>query len=67
MFTCQVQRALLEKTSEGPQEVDVVDWMTRLALELIGQSGLGYTFDELTEDAVRHPYALASSQLMYVF
>lgn len=47
-------------------KVDIVDWMTRLALELIGQSGLGYSFDELTEDAIRHPYALASSQLVYV-
>ncbi|PPQ69153.1 hypothetical protein CVT25_004533 [Psilocybe cyanescens] len=60
----KVHRALLEKTSNGPQEVDIVDWMTRLALELIGQSGLGYSFDELTEDAIRHPYALASSQLV---
>ena len=37
--------------------------MTRLALELIGQSGLGYSFDELTENAVPHEYGIASKQL----
>jgi len=35
-------------------------WMTRTALELIGQSGLGYSFDPLTEDGVPHPYSTAS-------
>ncbi|KAH9481363.1 Cytochrome P450 monooxygenase 91 [Psilocybe cubensis] len=51
----KVHQTLLGKTYNGPQEVDIADWMTRLALELIGQSGLGYSFDALTEDAVRHP------------
>ncbi|KAI0641314.1 cytochrome P450 [Trametes meyenii] len=32
-------------------EIDIVSWMGRTALELIGQAGLGYSFDPLTEDA----------------
>jgi hypothetical protein len=28
----------------GPQEVNMADWTGRLALELIGQAGLGYSF-----------------------
>ncbi|KAI0828716.1 cytochrome P450 [Trametes gibbosa] len=32
-------------------EVDVVNWMGRTALELIGQAGLGYSFDPLVSDA----------------
>lgn len=31
-------------------EVDILTWMGRAALELIGQGGLGYSFDPLTAD-----------------
>ena len=34
----------------GPTEVDIVMWMGRAALELVGQAGLGYSFDKLTEE-----------------
>ncbi|KAH9485688.1 Cytochrome P450 monooxygenase 91 [Psilocybe cubensis] len=54
----------LNKVQNGPQEVDVVNWMTRLALELIGQSGLGYSFDELTETSPQHKYGLMSKKLV---
>lgn len=30
----------------------MLKWMGRTALELIGQGGLGYSFDPLTEDIV---------------
>ncbi|KAJ3548683.1 hypothetical protein NMY22_g1169 [Coprinellus aureogranulatus] len=43
----------------GPREIDVTHWMARLALELIGQSGMGYSFDSLTEEAEEHPYCKA--------
>ena len=35
----------------GPAEVDMVGWMGRTALELMGQAGLGYSFDPLTADS----------------
>ncbi|PPQ88841.1 hypothetical protein CVT25_010440 [Psilocybe cyanescens] len=41
------------------KEIDLLDWMSRAALELIGQGGLGYSFDPLTSDAVPHPYVRA--------
>ena len=41
--------------------------MTRSALELIGQSGLGYSFDSLTEDGVPHPSSVAAKSLGYVY
>ncbi|EJF60519.1 cytochrome P450 [Dichomitus squalens LYAD-421 SS1] len=34
----------------GPVEVDMLVWMSRTALELIGQAGLGYSFDPLVSD-----------------
>ncbi|KAF4613945.1 hypothetical protein D9613_007572 [Agrocybe pediades] len=60
----KVENAFLKKVENGPQELDVMDWMTRLALELIGQTGLGYSFDELTETSKPHRYAQASKQLV---
>ncbi|KAI1794335.1 cytochrome P450 [Ganoderma leucocontextum] len=36
---------------DGPVEVDMLLWMSRTALELIGQAGLGYSFDPLISDS----------------
>ena len=30
--------------AHGPHEIDVVQWVSKLALEIIGQAGLGYSF-----------------------
>ncbi|KAH9949937.1 cytochrome P450 [Amylocystis lapponica] len=46
----QLRRAIAAQVSAGPQEVDVLNWMGRAALELVGQGGLGYSFDKLIED-----------------
>lgn len=46
-------------------EVDVLDWMSRAALELIGQAGLGYSFDPLVED-MKNEFGDALKRLMYV-
>ncbi|KAL1671100.1 cytochrome P450 [Schizophyllum commune] len=51
-------RATLEKqTEKGSQEIDLLYWMGRTATELIGRSGLGYSFDSLAQGAPEHPYA----------
>ncbi|KAI0657156.1 cytochrome P450 [Cubamyces menziesii] len=42
--------AISSRVENGTQEIDVLGWMSRTALELIGQGGLGYSFDPLTED-----------------
>ena len=34
----------------GEAEINMVPWMGRTALELMGQAGLGYSFDSLTEE-----------------
>ena len=43
----------------------MLDWSTRIALELIGQGGLGYSFDSLTTDCA-NPYGDAMKELMSV-
>ena len=49
------------------QEIDVMPWMTRTALELIAQAGIGLSFDSLEEDATPHDYSIAARNFGYVF
>ncbi|KAH9890484.1 cytochrome P450 [Cubamyces lactineus] len=46
----KLQEAIGTRVKGGTQEIDVLNWMGRTALELIGQGGLGHSFDPLTED-----------------
>ncbi|KAJ7745984.1 cytochrome P450 [Mycena metata] len=54
----RVQAVLESKVQNGPQEVDMLLWMTRCALELVGQAGLGHSFDPLVDDTIP-PYILS--------
>ncbi|KDR76361.1 hypothetical protein GALMADRAFT_68089 [Galerina marginata CBS 339.88] len=65
--TYKLRNTFASKVKNGPQEIDLLFWMTRTALELIGQSGLGYSFDPLTEDEVPHPYSTSAKQLVPAF
>ncbi|KAJ3504638.1 hypothetical protein NLJ89_g7834 [Agrocybe chaxingu] len=62
--THKLRDALLKKVEGGPQEAEMVSWMTRTALELIGQSGFGFSFDPLTEDSITHPYSEAAKRVV---
>ena len=41
-------------------------WTGRTALELIAQSGLGYSIDSLSRDTDIHPYSTAVKDVRYV-
>ncbi len=43
----QLRDNLLSIVSNGSKEINVADWMGKLALELLGQAGLGYSFGTL--------------------
>ncbi|KAJ3492937.1 hypothetical protein NLJ89_g11134 [Agrocybe chaxingu] len=60
----QLRDALQKKVECGPQEIELVSLMTGTALELIGQSGLGFTFNSFTSNP--HPYSLAAKQIVTV-
>ncbi|THH32686.1 hypothetical protein EUX98_g1503 [Antrodiella citrinella] len=47
-----LREAFRRQVSGGPKEIEVLHWLTRLALELIGQGGLGHSFDTLEDDTV---------------
>ncbi|KAI0044071.1 cytochrome P450 [Auriscalpium vulgare] len=46
-ITNQLREVLKAKVAEGSQELDLVEWFGRLALELVSQGGMGYTFNSL--------------------
>ncbi|PCH40536.1 cytochrome P450 [Wolfiporia cocos MD-104 SS10] len=59
----RVRDAIATRVENGQQDIDVLNWMGRTALELIGQGGLGYSFDPLTED-MKDSYGHALKQLL---
>ncbi|KZP14954.1 cytochrome P450 [Athelia psychrophila] len=59
----KLREAILSKVTSGPQEIDMLHWLGRTALELIGQGGLGYSFDNL-DDGPAHPYSLSIKQFI---
>ncbi|TBU28861.1 cytochrome P450 [Dichomitus squalens] len=61
--TDRLRQALNDRVVNGPQAVDMMSWMTRIALELIGEGGLGYSFDPLTTDSA-NPWGEAMKNLM---
>ncbi|KAG5634330.1 hypothetical protein H0H81_002378 [Sphagnurus paluster] len=63
MVNVQLHTAIEKHVVDGPKEVDMLQWMGRAALEMIGQSGLGYSFDTLVEGEAEHPYNTSVKQL----
>ncbi|XP_006462835.1 hypothetical protein AGABI2DRAFT_144299 [Agaricus bisporus var. bisporus H97] len=62
--TNRLRVALKKKLDNGPKEIDVFHWTSRTALELIGQSGMGFSFDSLVDDNDYHP-TLAIGPLVF--
>ncbi|KAG6915249.1 hypothetical protein DXG01_012523 [Tephrocybe rancida] len=56
----KLEATIRSKLTKGAQEIDILHWMGRAALEMIGQSGLGYSFDSLEEGAKPHPFSEAT-------
>ncbi|OBZ67957.1 Docosahexaenoic acid omega-hydroxylase CYP4F3 [Grifola frondosa] len=64
-ITHKLRDAIASKIRSGSEEIDVLNWMGRTALELIGQSGLGYSFDPLVADVPNvHGEAVKSFMLV---
>ena len=58
---------MLQRVQAGPKdgvELDMLSWMGRTTLEVLGQAGLGYSFDPLTEDRPDE-FANAVKDLLY--
>lgn len=55
---------VMSKLAGNGKEIEVYDWLSRAALEGIGQSGFGYSFNALDVQGKLHPYA-ASVKLLH--
>ena len=44
-----MREVLGDKVRRGDQEIDILNWMSRAALEFVGIGGLGYSFEALDE------------------
>ncbi|KAM5540052.1 hypothetical protein V8D89_006192 [Ganoderma adspersum] len=47
----RLRTALEAQVEHGPKDLDVLSWMGRTALELVGRGGLGYSFDPLVAES----------------
>ena len=54
------------RVCDGPKELDMLSWMGRTALELVGQAGLGWSFDPLVADAPDNHLGAAVKLIVYV-
>lgn len=61
----QLDQAITARVKDGPKDLDIVGWMGRTALELVGQGGLGYSFDPLVEDT-KDEFADSVKAFVYV-
>ncbi|RDX41924.1 cytochrome P450 [Lentinus brumalis] len=52
--TNKMKNTIANSVRDGPAELDALTWMSRTALELVGQGGMGYSFDSLTETPEKH-------------
>ena len=47
----QMRSAIHQRVAKEAQVIDVNGWMARTTLEMLGQAGLGYSFDNFIEDS----------------
>ncbi|KAI0073344.1 cytochrome P450 [Panus rudis PR-1116 ss-1] len=64
--THKMREALVRDVNGGEREIDMLNWTTRVALELIGQGGLGHSFDPLDKDEL-NPFAEEVKALVPTF
>ncbi|KAF9043394.1 cytochrome P450 [Panaeolus papilionaceus] len=66
-ITHKLETSLVNQVKGGEKELDMAFWMGRTALELIGQSGFGHSFDNLSETYNEHDYSTAIKKMVPAF
>lgn len=57
--------AILDQVKGGSDQIDMLYWTGRAALELVGQGGLGYSFGSLASE-MQDDYGDALKALLWV-
>ncbi|KAJ3534255.1 hypothetical protein NMY22_g7007 [Coprinellus aureogranulatus] len=55
----KLRKSIAQQVAQGAEEIEILSWMTRAALEIIGQGGFGYSFESLEPEATPHPFGIA--------
>ncbi|EIW55291.1 cytochrome P450 [Trametes versicolor FP-101664 SS1] len=58
--------AISQRVQDAPRDLDMLEWMGRTALEIIGQAGMGHSFDSLTTDDATDPFTRAAKDYLYM-
>ncbi len=62
----KLREAIASQVAGEPGEIDMMKWISRAVLELVGQGGFGESFDSLEQD-VTNPFAEAVKAVLSVF
>ena len=63
----QLVEGISNNLQSASKSVDMLDWMGRAALEIIGQAGMGHSFDPLTSESSSDPYTKAAKTYLCVY
>jgi cytochrome P450 len=58
-ITRKLRNAVAKRVANGPQELDMLDWVSRAALEIIGVAGMGHSFEDFEQDTSSAPFTEA--------
>ncbi|KAI8976691.1 cytochrome P450 [Trametes punicea] len=56
--------AIARRVQDTPRDIDMLDWMSRASLEIIGQAGMGHSFDPLVSDDASDPFTEAAKEYL---
>ncbi|KAI0656926.1 cytochrome P450 [Cubamyces menziesii] len=57
-------QAISQRVQDTPRDIDLLDWMGRTALEIVGQAGMGHSFDPLVSDDASDPFTKAAKEYL---
>ena len=60
-------KGIAQRVDEKAQDLDMLDWMGRAALEIIGKAGLGHSFGALEGKNDEYYVALKNMLCVYFF
>ncbi|PPR04155.1 hypothetical protein CVT24_010715 [Panaeolus cyanescens] len=62
----KMESSVMAQLNNGEKEVDMLSWMTRTTLEIIGQCGFGHSFDDLGGKYIDNPFSSNLGQIVPV-
>ena len=66
IYNQQLRDKMSSKIPAGGAEIDMLKWLANASLELIGQGGLGYSFEKEAEEDKALNYGKALHAILYV-